>query len=420
MNNSIFTKSESYRPFKYPWAMEAVERHAIDLYWDRHQLDFSEDMKQYHSKNGLKTDNVSHETNQTILTKVLNLFTQMDVAAGELYCQLLPYVGNNEIRNWFMVAGSRESTHQRCYAAAVEQLAFPESSWTEFMDYKEMQDKLDVMYGGDGTDPSTRKGFMKTLARLFLAEGICLFGAFASMLNLRRFGLMQGTNTVNEWSLRDEEEHVSVNMKIFLSELENFSKEDKLEIIAYVKKITKAFVEAEELFLDLVYEVGDQEGMTKDEAKTYIKYLANLRMSQMGWLPIYDEVSNPLPWMDWVLSGKKHTNFFESRVTDYSHEPLKGDIDYGRMRLQMLEEVQPLATKVPEEQPLIVYSAGWCSYCKKLKTFLKKNLISFTEVDVDDNSEEFSALGLKTIPQVFEGKVHIGGYQETVKRYCSV
>ncbi len=196
--NSIFTQSKSYRPFKYPWAMEAVQRHAVDLYWDVHQLDFSDDRKQYHSNDGLKTDNVSHEVNQQILTKVLNLFTQMDVAAGELYCQLLPHVGNNEIRNWLMVAASRESTHQRCYAAAVEQLAFPESSWTEFMDYKEMQDKLDVMYGGEDTDPSTKKGFMKTLARLFLAEGICLFGAFASMLNLRRFGLMQGTNKVNE------------------------------------------------------------------------------------------------------------------------------------------------------------------------------------------------------------------------------
>ncbi len=417
MNTSIFTQSTSYRPFKYPWAMEAVERHTIDLYWDRHQLDFSDDMKQYHSKDGLKTDNVSHETNQQILTKVLNLFTQMDVAAGELYCQLLPHTGNNEIRNWFMVAGARESTHQRCYAAAVEQLAFPESSWTAFMDYKEMQDKLDVMYGGEDTNPSTKKGFMKTLARLFLAEGICLFGAFASMLNLRRFGLMQGTNKVNEWSLRDEEEHVSVNMQIFLSELENFSKQDKLEIIAYVKKITKAFVDAEMLFLDLVYNIGDQEGMTKHDAKQYIKYLANLRMSQMGWAKLYEDISNPLPWMDWVLSGKKHTNFFEERVTDYSHEQLKGNIDYGRMRLQMVEDNPSLVINVPEEQPLLVYSAGWCAYCNKLKDYLNSNLISFEVVDVDECPEQFSKLGLKTIPQVFEGNVLIGGYTETVEKF---
>ena len=238
--------------------MESVERHVVDLYWEVHQLDFSDDVKQYYSKDGMKTLNVSHEVNRQILTKVLNLFTQMDIAAGELYCQLLPHVGNNEVRNWFMVAAARESTHQRSYAAAVEALSFPESSWTEFMKFKEMQDKLDVMYGGEDTDPSTKVGFMKTLARLFLAEGICLFGAFASMLNLRRFGLMQGTNKVNEWSLRDEEEHVDNDMKIFLKELENFSKEDKREIMTYVKKITKSYVEAEHLFLDLVYEIGDR------------------------------------------------------------------------------------------------------------------------------------------------------------------
>ena len=88
---SVFDKSVSYRPFKYPHLMEAVVRHNIDMFWDQHQLDFSDDIKQYHSKDGLKTENVSHEVNKAILTKVLNLFTQMDVAAGELYCRLLSY-----------------------------------------------------------------------------------------------------------------------------------------------------------------------------------------------------------------------------------------------------------------------------------------------------------------------------------------
>ena len=414
MTNSIFTQSQSYRPFKYPFLMEATERHMIDLYWDSHQLDFSDDIKQYHSKDGLKTDNVSHEVNKAILTKTLNLFTQMDVAAGELYCQLLPHVGNNEVRNWFMAAGARESTHQRCYAAAVEALDFPETTWTEFMQYEEMQGKLDVMYGGADTDPSTKKGFMKTLARLFLAEGICLFGAFASMLNLRRVGLMQGTNKVNEWSLRDEEEHVANNMRIFLMELENFKKEDKLEIIAYVKKITKAFVEAEYLFIDLAYEIGDQEDMTKQDMKDYIKYLANLRMKQMGWKPLYEETENPLPWMDWVLSGKKHTNFFEERVTDYSHDPLRGNIDYGKYQMARIDNTPTEVTYRPE-QTLKVYSAQWCSYCTKLKTFLEKHFISYEVVDVDLHPEEFEKLGMRTIPQVFAGEQHLGGYTETVE-----
>lgn len=409
---SIFDHSESYRPFKYPYLMEAVERHAVDLYWEVHQLDFSDDVKQYYSKDGMKTQNVSHEVNRAILTKVLNLFTQMDIAAGELYCKLLPYVGNNEVRNWFMVAAARESTHQRCYAAAVEALSFPESSWTEFMRYKQMQDKLDVMYGGKDTDPKTRKGFMKTLARLFLAEGVCLFGAFASMLNLRRFGLMQGTNKVNEWSLRDEEEHVKFNMKIFLSELENFSKEDKLEIIAYVKKILKSYVEAEHLFLDLVYEVGNQEGVSKEDMKNYITYLANLRMKQLGWKPVYEDINNPLSWMDWVLSGKKHTNFFEERVTEYSHDTLKGEIDYKGYEMS-LEDTGYKKSCRDYKEPLKVFSAGWCSYCKKLKQFLDYNLIPYVELDVDE-MEKFDH---KTIPQVFEGENHLGGYTETLAHF---
>lgn len=209
-------------------------------------------------------------------------------------------------------------------------------------------------------------------------------------------------------------------MKIFLSELENFSKQDKLEIIAYVKKITKAFVDAEMLFLDLVYEIGDQEKMTKTDAKQYIKYLANLRMTQLGWAPLYEDLSNPLPWMDWVLSGKKHTNFFEERVTDYSHDPLKGDVDYGRMRLQLVEDTAPVMKNPPTEQPLTIYSTGWCSYCKKLKKYLDSNFISYNEIDLDEDLDaavDFRSKGLKTIPQVFEGDTLIGGYTETVSKF---
>lgn len=330
MTKSVFIESKSYRPFVFPHLMEAVERHAIDLFWDKHQLEFSDDVKQYHTKDGLKTENVSHEVNKEILTKVLNLFTQMDVAAGQLYCELLPYVKNNEVRNWLMVAAARESTHQRCYAAAVEELGFPDSTWTEFMEYSEMQNKIDVMIGD--TDPSTKKGWMKTLGRLFMAEGICLFGAFASMLNQRRFGLVQGVNKVNEWSLRDEEEHVRNNMRIFMDELHNFSKEDKLEIINYMKNVVRSFVDAELKFIDLVYAIGDQEGMTKEDLKNYIRFLANLRMEQLGYKPLYPVMENPLPWMEWVLSGKKHTNFFEERVTEYSHNKLKGSINYSLYR----------------------------------------------------------------------------------------
>ena len=35
------------------------------------------------------------------------------------------------------------------------------------------------------------------------------------------------------------------------------------------------------------------------------------------------------------------------------------------------------------ESDLVMYSTGWCGYCKRLKTALKASGIAFTEVDIE-------------------------------------
>jgi ribonucleoside-diphosphate reductase beta chain len=326
---SIFDKTVQYRPFKYPKLMELAVEQNVSLYWHEGQVDLSDDIRQFHTEGGLATENVSHESNKNVLIKVLNLFTQMDIAAGELYCQLLPYVGNNEVRNWFMAAANKEGIHQRAYALIVEELGFPESTWSEFMEYDEMQKKIDLMTGLDERNHSNPLDFAKTLSQLLLAEGICLFGAFSTMLNQKRFGKIMGTNDVNEWSLRDEERHVEGNI-IVLKDIisKNLNKEETSELFVFIQDMVSSYVEAEHKFIDLVFEVGDQEGMTKEDMKGYISYLGQLRLNQLGFNN--DVPKNPLGWMDYVLSGKNHTNFFESKVTDYDHEGLLGGINYGK------------------------------------------------------------------------------------------
>lgn len=68
--------------------------------------------------------------------------------------------------------------------------------------------------------------------------------------------------------------------------------------------------------------------MTQSDLYEYIVYLSNYRLNQLG-VSSY-EGTNPLEWMDWLLSGSKHDNFFEKKVTDYSHSGLDGSIDYSR------------------------------------------------------------------------------------------
>ena len=58
--------------------------------------------------------------------------------------------------------------------------------------------------------------------------------------------------------------------------------------------------------------------------KQYIRYIADRRLLQLGMKEIYLMEQSPLPWLDEMLNGVEHTNFFENRVTEYSKAATQG------------------------------------------------------------------------------------------------
>lgn len=327
---SVFESSESYRPFKYPFAVEAAKKHTIELHWAEHQVELQDDLRQYNSLNGLKTLNVSHEENKAILDFNLSLFTEMDKAVGEGYTKLLPMIGNNEIRNLLMTFAAREVVHQRSYALAAETFGFPDDSWVIFRKYVEMQDKIDLLTATD--EVKTKYDAAKLLATILLGEGITLFAAFASLLNLKRHGLLIGFNDVNQWSLVDEQEHVTNNMVILSEMRKDLSYLENQLLDQEIFKLVNSFVNCEIEYVRLLYKQGNQEDLTERQLIEYVKYLGQLRLFQLGLVEYSDITDNPLPWMEWLLTGKKHDNFFEKRVTDYSHKGLSGGVDYSKYK----------------------------------------------------------------------------------------
>lgn len=327
---SVFTPSKSYRPFVYNWAVEAARKHSIDMTWDVHQCDLSDDLRQYNAKNGLATANVSHETNKKIIDDTVCLFTEMDKVVAEGYTSMIHYVKNNEIRNMLMTFAAREVVHQRAYALAAETFGFQDGDWSRFADYVEMRDKLDIMSNQYFTDDMRDE--MKatvTLTQIAIGEGIGLFGAFASLLNFKRFGLIIGFNDINQWSLVDEQEHVVNNLRTIAEMRKDLTEMENILLDQMIHTIIDAYVEAEHRYIDLVYAEGNQEGMTKEELKDYILYLRELRLFQMGLITMADVRKNPLPWMEWLVSGAKHDSFFEKKVTDYTHG-ITGTVNYGK------------------------------------------------------------------------------------------
>ena len=58
-------------------------------------------------------------------------------------------------------------------------------------------------------------------------------------------------------------------------------------------------------------------GLSPDEFKQYIDYIANRRLNSCGLEELTPGIKNPLPWLAELMDIKKEQNFFEGRVTEY-------------------------------------------------------------------------------------------------------
>ena len=313
--------SQTYKPFYYSWAVDLTVRHE-KAHWIEDEIDLGEDVSDW------KTNKVT-PIEKDYITNILRLFTQSDVAVGQnYYDQFIPKFKNNEIRNMLGSFANREGVHQRAYALLNDTLGLPDSEYHAFLEYKEMTDKIEFMQKADIT---TQRGLALALAKSVFNEGVALFASFVMLLNFQRVGKMKGMGKVVEWSIRDESMHVEGNSRLFKAFVAEHPKlvdnEFKKEIYVMAKNVVKL----EDKFIQLAYAMGEIEGLTMEEVKTYIRYITDRRLLQLGLKTKFKVKNNPLPWLEWILNGADHTNFFENRVTEYEVAGLTGSWDsaYG-------------------------------------------------------------------------------------------
>ena len=312
---TLLTPSKSYKPFIHEWAVSYAKEHER-IHWIEDELELQTDVS--HWKSGKLTEEEKHH-----ITQILRLFTQSDVAVGTNYLEFyIPKFKNNEIRAMLTAFASREFIHQRAYALLNDTLGLPEEEFTVFADVKEMSDKLEFMRS---IDVHSVSGTGLAIARSVLNEGMSLFSAFAMLLNYQRYGKMPGMCTVVEWSVRDESQHAEGMAKLFRAFCDEHPRIVNDEFKASIYQMFRDAVRLEDKVIDIAYEMGDLEGLSSEEVKQYIRYLADRRLIQLGLKPNFKVSTNPLPWMEEMLSGSSMSNFFEKRVTDYNAHGLSGD-----------------------------------------------------------------------------------------------
>ncbi len=314
---SLTGTRDYYKPFDHPWMFDYYVQQN-QMHWFPEDVPLHTDVKDWQELN---------ESEKNLLTQIFRLFTQSDVDVSTGYVdRYMRIFKKPEARMMMGAFNNMESIHQHAYSLLLDTVGMPEIEYKAFSEYSVMLDKHEYI-NNIKVSPKDKKSIAKALAVYSgFTEGLQLFSSFIILLNFPRFGRMKGMGQIITYSIRDESLHVEAMTKLFRDYIQENIELWTDDLKKEIYQACRDMVDLEDRFLNLVFEMGNIEGLTQAEMKQYIRYIADRRLLQLGLKPNYNVKDNPLTWLDDVL-GVEHQNFFEGRSTAYMKAGLRGDVN---------------------------------------------------------------------------------------------
>lgn len=298
-----------------------IKNHTLyDLYkkakacfWDVSELDLSKDKSEWNSK--------LTSGEQFFLENVLAFFAQSDqivnINLEERFMadvETLPSDISIYTKLFYNFQKMMEDIHSITYETLLDT-------------YISDKSKLNVLKNAIATMPAIKKkaewadkwidskdsSFGTRLIAFAVLEGVFFSGSFCAIFWIREKGILNGLTKSNEFISRDEGMHYNFALTLFniLKSREDYDVDCPVSVI---KKIVKDAVDIEKEFITQSFNCR-LIGMNADEMKTYIEYVADFMLSNLGIDKIYNS-KNPFIFMENIGLLNK-TNFFEQRVSDY-------------------------------------------------------------------------------------------------------
>ncbi len=155
-----------------------------------------------------------------------------------------------------------------------------------------------------------------------------------------------------------------------------------------IRDVAHTMVGLEEGFVDLAFSLGEVQGMTAKEIKSYVRYIADWRLTQLKLEPVFGNFeatesgykqlkAHPLPWLVEILNGVEHANFFEQRPPNIprAHRAARGMVPRacGRSstsatRSRLSEKLRRASARVePCESDVLSLRSGAAECCSAHK-----------------------------------------------------
>lgn len=308
-------------PFAHPWAWEKYIQQLAN-HWTPNEISMLADVDLWRDEKALS------EGERKIIMRNLGFFATADsLVANNLVLAIYRHVTSPECRQFLLRQGFEEALHTHSYQHIIQSLGIDESIvFNMYREVPSIREKanwsLQFCQSLADTDfktgtPENDTTFLRNLIVYFLVfEGIFFYVGFVQILSMGRRGKMVGTAEQFQYILRDESMHLNFGVDMINQLIQEnpslWTKELQEEAINLVKEgVDLEYSYAEDTMPDPIL------GMNKELFRTYLEFVANRRLSQIGLPEVYEGATNPFPWMSEMIDLRKEKNFFETRVIEY-------------------------------------------------------------------------------------------------------
>lgn len=306
---------------KYQWAYNLWEM-MLNNTWFPKEVDMTRDVNDYKNITDMEKDAYDKALSQLIFMDSLQTNNIMD--------NINPYVTSPEINLILVRQAYEEALHSQSYAVMVDSISVNSKEiydlWRRDMMLKSKNDAIAKVYDELSKNP-TEHNFVKACFANQILEGIYFYSGFAYIYTLARSGKMLGSAQMIRFIQRDEVTHLVLFQNLINSLRKErpdlFTEQLKSEVVEMFKEA----VELEAAWGKYITQ-GQILGLTDAILEQYIQYLADDRLSSVGFAKLYN-VSNPIKWVDdFSKFNDQKTNFFEGTVANYSKGSLSFDDDF--------------------------------------------------------------------------------------------
>jgi ribonucleoside-diphosphate reductase beta chain len=320
LTSPIFQGRNVYKPFKYSWAYTLYNNQQVAHWLPSEVPSWKDDISDWNTK--------LSEDEKYLLTQILTFFTQGDIDVAGAYCEkYLPLFKHPELRMMLTCFACAEANHIDAYSKLIETLGFPDSTYSNFLEYKDMAEKHNYLWDSiDLGDPVKNIAFDIAKFSAF-SEGLQLYSSFAILKSFELVNRLKGMCQIVSWSVADESIHVEGMIRIFNEICKENPHVLDDEFKQRIYDLARKMVELEFNFIDMAFKRADGglielDWITKEEVKEFVMYTANRRLMQLGLETIFPVDKNPFMWFDYLIAGVEHANFFEQRGSDYQRVDL--------------------------------------------------------------------------------------------------